>query len=212
MDTTGTTPQVKRCTGCDKVKPYSEFYKRTGTRDGLQSRCKDCARETQRDRYRSGQHALRTAVKPYAENWAEDGRRCTGCQEWKRWEHFSRLKQGHLGYNPRCKECVNRNVRSSRRVNVDRSRRGERERRGRTGANYKARYGIDREEYERMARRQLGACALCGTDEKRLVVDHDHVSGKVRELLCDRCNRDMAVVDEPGRVEALLAYRDKHRE
>lgn len=212
MDTTGTTPQTKTCTGCGKSKPRTAFHKRSSAKDGLQSRCKKCNADAQRDRYRTRTAALRTAVKPYAQNWGLDGRRCTGCQEWKQWKHFSRLKQGHLGYNPRCKECVNRNVRSSRRVNVDRSRRGERERRGRTGASYKARYGIDREEYEGMARRQLGACALCGNDEKRLVVDHDHVSGRVRELLCDRCNRDMAVVDEPGRVEALLAYRDKHRE
>lgn len=212
MDASSTTPRQKPCTGCKVTKPFTEFHKRTTAKDGLQSRCKDCNRDDQRDRYRAGVQSLRTAVKPYAENWGEKGRRCTGCQEWKVWAKYSRLKQGHLGYNPRCKECVNRKVRSSRRVNVDHTRRAERERKGRTGANYKARYGIDREEFERMARAQLGACAICGNDEKRLVVDHDHVTGVVRELLCDRCNRDMAVVDVPGRVAELLAYRNKHRE
>lgn len=212
MDTGSTSAREKPCTGCKKTKPLSEFHKRSTAKDGRQSRCKDCNRDDQRDRYRNGTPSLRTAVKPYAENWGEGGRRCTGCQVWKVWAEFSRLKQGHQGYNPRCKECVNQKVRSSRRLKVDQSRRAERARRGRTGANYKARYGIDREEFERMARAQLGACAICGNDEKRLVLDHNHVTGQVRDLLCDRCNRDMAVVDEPGRVEALVAYRDKRRE
>lgn len=212
MDASSTIPRDKTCTGCKKAKPRTEFHKRSQASDGLQARCKDCNREAQRDRYRNGSPSLRTAVKPYAENWGEGGRRCTSCQQWKVWAEYGRMRQGHKGFNPRCKECVNRKTRSSRRVNVDESRRAERERKGRTGANYKARYGIDREEYERMARAQLGACAICGNDEKRLVVDHDHVTGKVRELLCDPCNRDMAVVDLPGGLERLLAYRDKHRE
>jgi uncharacterized protein YbaR (Trm112 family) len=212
MDAASTIPRNKLCTRCKETKPHDQFHKRKQAKDGLQSHCKDCMRDQSRDRYRNGTPSLRTAVKPYAENWGEGGRRCTGCQEWKVWAEFSRLKQGHNGYNPRCRLCVNAKVRSSRRVNVDHTRRAERERKGRTGANYKARYGIDREEFERMARAQLGACAVCGNDEKRLVVDHEHATGRKRELLCDRCNRDMRVVDEPGVLERLLAYRDKHRE
>lgn len=212
MDASSTTTREKPCTGCEKTKPLSEFHKQSKAKDGRQSRCKDCNRDDQRDRYRNRTHSLRTAVKPYAENWGESGRRCTGCQVWKVWAKFSRLKQGHNGFNPRCKECVNKKIRSSRRVNVDHARRAERERKGRTGANYKARYGIDREEFERMARAQLGACSICGNDEKRLVVDHNHSTGKVRDLLCDRCNRAVGVVEEPGMLEKLLAYLDKHRE
>lgn len=203
----------KKCTACGVTKPLDEFHRHTRARDGRQSRCKVCNGLTQRDLYRNKPPSgLRRVVQPYAEMWAEGGRRCTGCLEWKVWDQFNRKNGGYQGYNSRCRLCTNRANASARRVNVEGARRSERVRRGRTGANYKARYGIDREEFERMARAQNNACALCGNDEKRLVVDHNHVTGLVRKLLCDRCNRDMAVVDEPGRVGQLLAYRDQFKE
>jgi hypothetical protein len=51
--------------------------------------------------------------------------------------------------------------------------------------------GVDDDEYERMLEAQGGGCAICGAKPKtrRLHVDHDHATGKVRGLLCHRCNR-----------------------
>lgn len=55
-------------------------------------------------------------------------------------------------------------------------------------------------EYQRLFEKQQGSCAICGLKEcsptKRLAVDHDHVSGKVRGLLCDRCNRGIGYFRE----------------
>jgi len=199
--------QSKWCSVCEEVKLLEEFHLRTQARDGRQSACKGCMRAVGRGRWAARRTEVGVVVRPYTENWGDRGRRCTRCREWKVWEAFSRSQRGKNGRLARCKMCVNQSNRSSRRVNVEAARRGERARGGRVGANYKARYGLTREEYERMARAQAGACAVCGVDEKRLVVDHDHVTGHVRALLCDRCNRDMAVVDEPGLVDRLLAYR-----
>ena len=39
-----------------------------------------------------------------------------------------------------------------------------------------------------MYERQGGRCAICGATEGKLVVDHNHTTGKVRELLCHLCN------------------------
>lgn len=54
-------------------------------------------------------------------------------------------------------------------------------------------YNITLEDYDEMFNRQSGLCAICGIPHtelrKRLGVDHDHISGKVRGLLCDSCNR-----------------------
>ena len=45
-------------------------------------------------------------------------------------------------------------------------------------------------EYERMTERIGERCWICGTPPKtrRLHIDHDHKTGKIRGLLCFRCN------------------------
>jgi|SRR5215469_9672883 len=53
--------------------------------------------------------------------------------------------------------------------------------------------GVTEEEYERLLKEQDGGCAICGNPPKsrRLHVDHNHRTGKVRGLLCFRCNRQL---------------------
>ncbi|MGQ5576747.1 endonuclease VII domain-containing protein [Streptomyces sp. ECR3.8] len=57
----------------------------------------------------------------------------------------------------------------------------------------KLRYGITIEQYEQMLASQRGGCAICGSfpGGKRLAVDHCHVTGRVRALLCPQCNRSI---------------------
>jgi hypothetical protein len=59
-------------------------------------------------------------------------------------------------------------------------------------------YGISREKYLQMDKDQGGHCAICGNKEgrRKLDVDHDHVTGKVRALLCSRCNTVLGLMDE----------------
>lgn len=51
--------------------------------------------------------------------------------------------------------------------------------------------GISDADYAALLEAQGGHCALCPSTPKarRLHVDHDHASGRVRGLLCHRCNR-----------------------
>lgn len=57
-----------------------------------------------------------------------------------------------------------------------------------------ATYGINAEEYRLILAYQQGKCYICQRStgaRKRLSVDHDHVTGHVRGLLCGPCNRDV---------------------
>lgn len=56
-------------------------------------------------------------------------------------------------------------------------------------------YGLTLDEYNNMLKRQNYVCEICGgvNDKKKytkrpLFVDHNHKTGNVRGLLCDRCN------------------------
>ena len=53
-------------------------------------------------------------------------------------------------------------------------------------------YGINIEQYNDLFDAQNGRCAICGIHQseldKKLYVDHDHNTGVVRGLLCQKCN------------------------
>lgn len=70
-----------------------------------------------------------------------------------------------------------------------------------------------------MAKKQGGRCAICDEPPtarnqhgvKPLVVDHSHVTGKVRGLLCDSCNVAIGHIREDrSYAEKLLAYVESH--
>lgn len=72
------------------------------------------------------------------------------------------------------------------------------------------RYGISLETYQEMLARQNGLCAICHKANPNgwaLAVDHCHVTGKVRALLCMRCNAGIGhFSDDIAQVEKALSY------
>lgn len=52
----------------------------------------------------------------------------------------------------------------------------------------------------------VSQCVICGAEEK-LVVDHDHITGQVRGLLCNHCNRGLGHFrDDPQILEFAAQY------
>ena len=81
-------------------------------------------------------------------------------------------------------------------------------------ARLKRLYDMTPEEYETMLRSQNDACAICRKppNGKPLAVDHNHSTGVVRALLCDRCNHALGHLDEdPERARALATYLEAHK-
>jgi hypothetical protein len=75
-------------------------------------------------------------------------------------------------------------------------------------------YGLTVDDFNEMARLQSGCCAICGSAERQLVVDHCHESGHVRALLCNNCNTGLGMFgDNVDMLISAVAYlvRDESR-
>lgn len=83
--------------------------------------------------------------------------------------------------------------------------------------DYMRRYGVTWEQYEQMLADQNGTCAICPRTSsgkgRPLDVDHDHVTGKARGLLCSRCNRGISFfLDDPELLRSAIAYLEMYIE
>lgn len=66
-------------------------------------------------------------------------------------------------------------------------------------------YGITEDDYQCMLEEQGGKCAICSTDTptgkwKVFAVDHCHLTGNVRGLLCNECNRGMGLLKDNAQL------------
>jgi DNA-directed RNA polymerase subunit RPC12/RpoP len=76
-------------------------------------------------------------------------------------------------------------------------------------------YGITPEQYYAMLEAQDHKCVTCGISfgeaDRDTHVDHNHVTGAVRELLCPPCNQTIGLVKEDtARLRRIADYLDKH--
>lgn len=70
------------------------------------------------------------------------------------------------------------------------------------------------EEYQKMRTAQNGCCGICGKHEshftKRLAVDHNHKTSRVRGLLCFRCNKFQLGRHTIESAKKILTYLEKY--
>jgi peptide methionine sulfoxide reductase MsrB len=80
-------------------------------------------------------------------------------------------------------------------------------------------YGLTLADYDAMHAAQKGLCAICGEPSnsqklgrmRALAVDHDHLTNKVRELLCHHCNSGLGhFKDQPSVLWRAILYLLKH--
>lgn len=72
----------------------------------------------------------------------------------------------------------------------------------------RTRYNMTKEEYETILLSQNNCCAICkGKCTRKFAVDHDHDTGKIRGLLCNKCNRGLGLfLDNPSFLEEAASY------
>lgn len=77
------------------------------------------------------------------------------------------------------------------------------------------RFSITTDEYDALLEKQGSVCAICRRPERsksrsggvrRLGVDHDHETGRVRGLLCHGCNTSLGMLEQREWVAAAEAY------
>lgn len=78
-------------------------------------------------------------------------------------------------------------------------------------------YGLTEQDLVGMLTRQKSRCAICGTAEPgsagEWCVDHDHITGQIRGLLCGRCNSGIGLLqDDPDIIKAAARYVTRHRQ
>jgi hypothetical protein len=123
-----------------------------------------------------------------------EGKRCQLCEKMKCIHNFYLDKKNKDGYTTDCKLCRGKRVKLWKDANKDQvtasaawyTKKSE-QRRHRY--HLKKSYGLTESQYDEMKVKQNGVCAICGiVSQKPLHVDHNHSTGRVRGLLCTRCN------------------------
>jgi len=76
-------------------------------------------------------------------------------------------------------------------------------------SHLKTKYNLTIEEWDALYREQDGKCKCCGnlTEAKKMHTDHNHITNKVRGLLCNGCNTGLGQLgDSPSRLQKAYNY------
>lgn len=135
-------------------------------------------------------------------------RLCTTCGIEKELDGFHNYKKGPQGKAYRCKECdtVARKAYQARQC-------PEKKRSMNRARIMRSKYGIEPSDFEVMHERAGGLCEICKGPPtnyqgvETLCIDHCHSTGKVRGLLCNKCNQALGLFqDSTWNLEAAISY------
>lgn len=163
-------------------------------------------------------------------------KKCVKCGVEQPLESFYRASGTRDGHRGDCKSCFRARAKARypqvREANIARARKWredtlerfqENQRRMRNtpegklrqrAGHLKRKFGMTIEQYDAMLEAQGGGCSICGRpprDDISLHVDHDHSTGKVRGILCFRCNNALADFNEDATVlQKAIGYLSVH--
>lgn len=123
-------------------------------------------------------------------------KKCTSCKEEKLLQYFY-FKKLIKRYESKCKKCHNTISNQYYKIHKNSIRIYQKKYRKQNFEKIKVEkrkwhlkkyYKLTIEEYEFMKQQQDNKCLCCGEVKEKLVVDHNHVTEKVRSLICNKCN------------------------
>jgi len=173
------------CNTCKRLLPVSCFHKANTTTRGYQYKCKECVSEDDKTEHRK--EYQRKKVSQWRSNNPDK-------RKLQKERHYAKNKEK---IDQRAKDWYNNN-RERYRNNA-----------------FLRKYGITLEKYNEMREEQKYCCGICSLTEeqvgKKLVVDHNHETGAVRQLLCANCNVGIGFFkDSPNLLEMAASYLRVH--
>lgn len=145
-------------------------------------------------------------------------RKCKKCQEDKSSDQFFKDKGTASGFRNQCKSCENaRTVKWRKNNKTEYNAQMAQHRRNYSKELKTQKYGITVEQWQALFDSQSGLCAICKQPEtnfdkrhnklRTLSIDHCHITGKVRGLLCGKCNNALGLFnDDPNLLDAGSHY------
>lgn len=193
---------TKRCRDCGQDKPLEEFWRNTSSPDGRATYCIPCFKvrnraASERRAAREGRLIREQSNRP--KDIPDDQRYCPSCQHVLPIEDFVRNRRMKSGIGSYCRPCQRMKVAESVK------------RRHGTTRHYhlKRRYGLGADEVLAMLEAQGSLCLICRRQMsvEMAHVDHDHVTGRVRGILCFGCNGGMGqFADDPQVLVRAARY------
>lgn len=143
---------------------------------------------------------------------------CTKCNINKEVTEFAKDGAKKDGLYSSCKPCQVLYHKTERVQKLRKSWRVENKQKMREN-NYKKSYGVTIEDYDKMFKQQDGKCSICFSAETKnknygyFAIDHCHKTGKVRGLLCDKCNTALgSFQDSPEVLLRAIQYLKENME
>lgn len=178
---------MKHCTKCQILKDKKLFSKDSGNPDGLYAWCKDCVHLHQvlnKQRIRMKQNEWRKKNADYVKKYSSE-----------------------YELNNKAMRAISRKIRRDLHPEITKHKSLQRT------------FGITFNDFTKMKENQNFVCAICKKPEtakhknkiRELAVDHDHKTGKIRQLLCHQCNSGLGnFKDDINLLYTAIKYLEKH--
>lgn len=195
----GLLPSRKVCPDCGLEKNAAEFGRNKRRADGLAQYCKECFRRRSKASYRKRMAERGKQVRERPEV-PEGFRYCPQCDEIRSLSAFGSNRSTKDGLATYCRPCHNR-VMAANKVKNHGSERSYL-------LKYRF-YGLTEDEVAGIVDRQASLCLIC-LRARPLHVDHDHVTGEVRGLICFPCNGALGQFrDVPAVIRGAVDYLER---
>ena len=196
--------ETKTCSKCGKTKSLVKFRPPTKSTGRIHSWCKDCLNGSCRKNYWDAPEKARVKHRVYSKKmWSGTTEHCVELQ--------SRWKEKMKKYNKNRQQTMSETDRRKRHEQSIRWQKNNPEKM--QGYYLKQNYSLSLGEYNQMLADQGGVCAICGLppQTRKMGVDHDHVTGKIRGLLCHNCNVSIGLMkDNQDTLAKAIAYLREH--